>query len=239
MEKISFITFVYGADRLKNLELTMFAATTNAPANTEFILYEQHGQHAKSLAQKYNFKYYCQLEDIQSPAYWRNRAIEKATNELVVINDSDIIPYPGFFKQIQLTSKRYRYFGNYTNVINLNEELTNQILQDPIETNFGYNITADELKELKHRHYINTGSNGGSNTIRRSDFDAIGGYDESYIGMGKEDNDFIIRLTRYIIKIYGRNSISLLTNTILHSNHDRKIQINKDNDIKYMNLLRS
>jgi len=237
MNNITFATFAYGPDRYKNLEITMNAANTYKLNNMELILFEQNGTNYKELAKKYNFKYYNELKDIKSPAYWRNRTIEKCSNEIIIINDSDIIPHKTLFETINNEINNMRYIGNYTDVINLSDELTKQIYYNKIQ-DFGYSLDNSILQNLKHRHYINTGSNGGSNTIRKSDFNAINGYDESYINMGKEDNDFIVRLIRYINMTYGNDKYKILSNFILHSYHTRTLPRSEENNIRYNKLLK-
>ena len=70
--------------------------------------------------------------------------------------------------------------------------------------------------------------------LHRHDLEAIGGFDESYIGWGREDSDFVVRLIRQGMKVRrGR-----LAACVAHLHHSERLRDQlSENDTRFISCL--
>jgi len=212
--KYSFVVYTYGDKRLYNLKHTLYTANKYRDDEFEYILIEHGESYSEELANTYNFIYFNIPNAVNSISAARNMGVEKSTGEYIVLHDNDLLVGPSFFHSIKLAANKYRYFSNFSTVINLTPELTNKVYNN-IDN---YRFTNNELNKCKKRLHQGGISNadGGSLTIRRDDYLAIGGYDEMFVEWGAEDNDFRIRMLLHLELKY----VGVLNQTLYHTWHE-------------------
>lgn len=147
-----------------------------------------------------------------------NTSVNQATNDVIVILDSDRILPKNYFTNIynqlksnEILSTQYLYSLErpYTDI----EIESNNIIKKP---DFRYSDNKNRQKSLF----------SGNTMMWKSDYLKIGGYDENFIGYGFEDND----MTRNALT-NGLN-FKLLNYEELHLNHELRFYWNND----YINL---
>lgn len=119
-----------------------------------------------------------------------NNAAKKATRDVFVISDSDIIYEPSLiYKSIEQLNN-YAWVIPYQRIHYIDEQSTNQLLKEkpicPTKIELIANIV-DATNSPLYDGYIFT---GGINVLPRKDFEFIGGFDERFLGWGGEDDAF-------------------------------------------------
>lgn len=115
-----------------------------------------------------------------------NDAAKKATREIFVIADADLV-YDSemLVKSINLLNK-YSLVYPYHKIMYLSECNTQEILKSqpvwPLKI-------SDRIFQLPYDPF------GGVNVVTRKNFEVIGGFDERFVGWGGEDNAFFIAIT--------------------------------------------
>ncbi len=112
-----------------------------------------------------------------------NAAAKQATRDIFVIADSDIIYNPEMLIQAIEHVKQYAWVVPYTEVIDLNRDVTENLLKSE--------VTWPINGEGEPRKWVNT---GGINVIPRKNFQKVRGFDERFIGWGREDDAFTIAM---------------------------------------------
>ena len=237
MTKISFLIFNFGHKRLRNLWYTMSVVNDIRNNNNytedefEFILIE-HGEDkfSEEYAKETGFiyKFYNDPLLTSHRSTLRNKAVEEATGDFVILHDNDIIPDPLFFDDIQAVVNKYKgikYFSNFKDVINLNERITDVLIED-MQINktfqYGYVNGTDPkvtqnfsgLQTRPHGFFTFTEATGGSFTVEKKTY-LKSPFDESYKQWGAEDNAFKL----FMIKEIGWEKFAMLDKVLLHSFH--------------------
>ncbi len=145
----------------------------------------------------------------------RNNGVRHCTGDYLCFLDQDLIPSPGYFKEIKLFARRNRFL--ITRTLYTTPEEKDEILSSPGD---------DILKRLRHkgREYlrkvvvkdyfyylgkkIGIGDRrpklkGGAFSLFRDSFERVDGFDEDFVGWGLEDDDLGRRL--YLTGIAGFN----------------------------------
>jgi glycosyltransferase involved in cell wall biosynthesis len=203
----------------------------NNDYDIELILIE-HGEDefSKEHAEKTGFTYKWYNDPLLTShrSTLRNEAVKMATGEYVILHDNDIIPDPTFFDDIIKVlnkNKKIKYFSNFKHVINLNERLTDTLIEDMKTTNkysYGYINGTDPhktknfhgLQVRPHGFFTFTEATGGSFTIEKKTY-MKAPFDESYKQWGAEDNAFKL----FMIKEIGWERFGMLDKDLLHSFH--------------------
>lgn len=149
----------------------------------------------------------------------RNLAISKSTGEYVVFIDGDCIIPPDFLvNQLLLAEKSFFVGGNR---VLLSQKYTNQIIKTHdisvvnlsllgglfarvvSNTNkFFHSMRFGFEAKWRYKNATNWRRPKGCNmALWREDLIAVNGFDESFVGWGHEDADFLIRLLHYGIRI--------------------------------------
>ncbi len=142
----------------------------------------------------------------------RNKAFALATTNYIVQIDGDIIMHPKCIEDhINIAEEGYFIAGSRTL---LNKELTESVIKEKkilfgIYTKGSSNILnglrIKFLREYLSIRYKVSGKDkydgkGCNMSFWKKDLLAVNGYDEAYVGWGKEDTDLVIRLINYGIK---------------------------------------
>jgi hypothetical protein len=233
--KLSFLVFNFGKQRLKNLWYTMKVVKDiqdiKAYDDIEFILIE-HGEEefSKDMAAECGFQYEYYFDPLLTShrATLRNKAVEAATADWVILHDNDIVPDPTFFDDIKEmidTHPQVEYFSNFFDVINLDPRLTDILIKD-IKTNnkfeYGYVNGTDRSKTHNfdqcqirdHGFWTFTEATGGTFTVKKDVFLATP-FDENYKKWGAEDNAFKL----HTVEAIGWGKFGLINKSLLHSDH--------------------
>lgn len=236
--KVSFLVFNFGRDRLRNLWHTMNCVAKIREENPslekkiEFIVIES-GERpfSKDHAEKTGFDYHFYDEDPLMTSHrsvLRNKAVELANGEWVIVHDNDIIPDPDFFTDI-LDVIKYNdisYFSNFKDVINLTKQVSDILIDDLKHINqlkLGYvNGTNPEtttnfrgMVVRPHGFHTFNEATGGSFTIKKSVYQTIK-FDENFTDWGGEDNFFKLMA----IKKIGWLKFGMMDKSLLHSYHN-------------------
>ncbi|WP_209125516.1 galactosyltransferase-related protein [Alkalihalobacillus sp. BA299] len=129
-----------------------------------------------------------QNDEIFSRSKGINQAAQMATNSIFVIADADIFYDPIIITKSIKLLEIHPWVIPYNNVLNLTETSTKKLLKTkPI---WPTNIRI----EARKRHSGTYSSVGGLNVIPRHHFEAVGGFDERFVGWGREDDTFVLAM---------------------------------------------
>ncbi|MDQ1002253.1 putative glycosyltransferase involved in capsule biosynthesis [Neobacillus niacini] len=129
------------------------------------------------------------ISDCTTPLFSRaqavNNAAKQATGDIFIIADADIILNPDIInKSVQLLNE-HAWIIPYSRVKHISKKSTNELLNTgpswPPRIDFEVSKTAD----AGARNFV-----GGLNIIPRKNFEAVGGFDERFLGYGAEDDAF-------------------------------------------------
>lgn len=110
-----------------------------------------------------------------------NNAAKKATRDIFIIADADMIYNPKLITRSILLLKNNAWVIPYTRVIDISQKSTESLLAtEPV-----WPITM-KIESTKRR----TRTFGGVNVVSRRNFEKIGGWDERFIGWGGADDAF-------------------------------------------------
>jgi len=132
----------------------------------------------------------------------RNKAIKEASFEYIIHIDGDIVMHSEFIKSHLKFAKRGLFLQGHR--VMLNEKLTDKAISKNILTFSFFDINLRNRKNTIHNFALAKlfsrsskkikGLKGAVFSFWKDDAMAINGFDETYIGWGKEDSDFSIRL---------------------------------------------
>ena len=162
----------------------------------------------------------------------RNEAVKKSTGEYIIFLDGDCLPFKDFvFEHIKLSEKGFFCRGNR---IKLSKKFTNKILHKDFNIN---KIKFNDFVKLRTMNDINRllplcrlgdfklrkfskkrweGAKTCNLAVWKTDFEKINGFDENYIGWGREDSDLVVRLINS--GIYRKEAT--FSTGVLHMWHD-------------------
>lgn len=193
------ITFVIphrGIDRLPLLLSTVRSILAQCGVSIECIVVEQnHKQEVTGLPEGVR---YIHLPHPHDRAGWHkswayNVGVKAARAAIVVCHDSDILVPCDYAREIirHIQYNRYEVVHLQRFLFSLNIEATEKILK---EESVCFEFPPDRVRQNWQ---------GGTLAIKKDAFFKIGGYDESFIGWGGEDNEFYNRCTTLNGWYYG------------------------------------
>ncbi|HEC1779280.1 glycosyltransferase family 2 protein [Campylobacter lari] len=211
------------------------------------------------LIQKYqkdfpcNLKHIWQEDDGFRAAASRNKAIKESKSEYIILIDGDMILDTNFIKDhLNFSSKKTILQGSR---IILNEKESEKILNK-----MNLNLAFDK-KSLKNRRniflarliykfstinkkffkksFLVKGSKTCNMSFYKSDFEAINGFNENFIGWGREDSEFVARFL-FNNGIFKRLKFNALAYHIYHEENSKNmLEVNHKiylNTIKNKNI---
>jgi glycosyltransferase involved in cell wall biosynthesis len=150
----------------------------------------------------------------------RNLGVFASTGEYLVFLDGDCIPRPSFIARHRMLAER-GFMVSGSRVL-LSEKFTNALLSAPAlpahKRGLSYWLMQRlsgatnkvlpliELPDTPLRHYRSVKWNRIKScnlAIWRSDYEAVNGFDESFVGWGHEDADLVLRLARHGVRRKG------------------------------------
>ena len=141
----------------------------------------------------------------------RNRGVAASRGEYIVFIDGDCIPARDFIARQRGLAQR-GFFVNGSRVL-LSNSLSCRIIQGQEKiagrrtlywlkqrilggaNKWGGSLRLPDLSIRVHRGTPWVGVRGGNMSVWRQDFEHVDGFDESFVGWGHEDADFVLRLT--------------------------------------------
>ncbi|MBK1973992.1 glycosyltransferase, partial [Campylobacter sp. TTU-622] len=191
-------------DSVKNLSLM---------PNEVIIADDGSKEDTKNLIEKYQKNFPCFLKHSwqEDKGYRlsknRNEAIKKAQSEYIIIIDGDMILEKDFIKDHLKFSQKGLFLQGSRTI--LNEDETKDILEkndfkiafnkkgfknkkNNFLTNLIYKFSKIDKNVFKKREIIK-GIRGCNMSFYKSDWQAIGGFNEKFIGWGREDSEFVAR----------------------------------------------
>ena len=141
----------------------------------------------------------------------RNKAIAKASGEYIIQIDGDLLLQKNFIKDHILFSEK-NFFVTGSRLL-MNEELSKKVLQSPlfkvgiftrgvsnilngVRAKALGNFLAMRYRSRKDPYYVK----GCNMAFWKKDLIAVNGYNEDFVGWGKEDSELAIRLINHDIK---------------------------------------
>lgn len=158
------------------------------------------------------------------PAMSRNKAMAKAKGDYIILVDGDMVLERKFVKD-HLESAKEKSFIQGSRVI-LSDRKTTEMIQTGDITLFAFSpgienrvnsIRSRSLSKIfsKHSNFLD-GIRACNCSFWKSDAVAINGFNEDFVGWGREDSDFACRLMNNGIQ---RQTIKFLA-TAYHLHHD-------------------
>ena len=161
----------------------------------------------------------------------RNEAVKLSSGNYLVFIDGDCLPFNNFIENHRKIAE-YGYFAR-GNRIMLSEIFSKNIIKNNHDINLISNLSFIKLRFKKDINrlipiinYINfpfrkirkknwRGAKTCNLGVWKNDFENINGFDESYIGWGREDSDFVVRLINS--GIYRKEAV--FSTGLLHLHH--------------------
>lgn len=137
----------------------------------------------------------------------RNLAIKKAKFEYIIQIDGDVVLHPDFVKEhLHFAEKNCFITGSR---VLMDDSLSKQVLAQKTKPGFlasgiGNRLNALHFplfnllakKENSPLNKMTTGIRGCNMSFWRDDLLAINGYDEDFVGWGREDSEIVVRLIK-------------------------------------------
>ncbi|WP_284036274.1 galactosyltransferase-related protein [Neobacillus sp. 114] len=131
-----------------------------------------------------------------------NLAAKKATKDIFVIADADVVYAPSLIEEAIKVLKKAAWVVPFTEIYNVEKQGTKKLLQTkpkwPMDVNSG---------DCSKANWLYQGFAGKLFVIPRANFEAVGGFDERFIGWGGEDDAFshsVRTLCGDIVNVKGR-----------------------------------
>jgi len=178
----------------------------------------------------------------------RNKAIAKASNDYIILIDGDMILHQDFIKDHLLYAKRNHFIQGSR--ILLTQEKSQEVFKNKLtEFSFFEKGLQNRKNRIKCNLLTNIFSKSNKNlkgiktcnmSFFREDCFKVNGFNEDFVGWGREDSEFVVRLLNNDI-LRSNIKFSAIAYHIYHNENSREmLSINDEilnEAIKY-NLLR-
>ena len=177
----------------------------------------------------------------------RNEAVKLSSGEYLIFIDGDCVVFNDFIKSHREISEE-KFFARGNRAM-LSENFTQKLIKENVDINLVsfINIIRLRIKKdinrifpiLRFKNYpfrkINKRKWKGAKTCNlalwKKDFENINGFDESYIGWGREDSDLVVRLINN--GIYRKEAI--FSSGLVHLKHEINSRENISKNDKLLN----
>ena len=112
-----------------------------------------------------------------------NNAAKRATRDILVLLDADIFCDPDIIRQSIALLEKSTWVIPYKRILKVSQEDTSLVLQSKASWPIHFGLTRSEYIEAPA--YV-----GALNIIPRKCFEMVGGFDERFVGWGREDDVF-------------------------------------------------
>jgi predicted glycosyltransferase involved in capsule biosynthesis len=181
------ITYRHANDRLNNLRRTL--DWVNGFSGVEVILVEQ-DKHSKIEHLNLKCKHIFTKTDKPFNKSWGfNVGLKYSTTDIIVFGDGDLIMNPNDFITGIAAIKEYDMVSPYSSVLDLNQQESNLPLEELIK------IERPGRGETDHQK-INLC--GGITIFKREIIFKLGGWNESFIGWGGEDDYQTLKVKKFL-----------------------------------------
>ena len=211
--KTSLIITTY--NRKDALELTLISVMKQSQLPSEVIVADDgSGKETRELILEYQKSFpvplrHCWHEDLGFRlSAIRNKAILMANNEYIIMIDGDIVIPKNFIKAHKSNAWKGQFIQG-SRVLLLKEQTERMLQKKKINLNFitsgidnRFNTIESRLLSLLFSYY-RTGHNnvrGANLSFWRGDLIATNGFNEDFIGWGREDSEFAVRMTNMGIR---------------------------------------
>ncbi|WP_022664375.1 glycosyltransferase family 2 protein [Desulfospira joergensenii] len=140
----------------------------------------------------------------------RNKAILKSKGEYLILLDGDCLPSPHFISDHQALALHGHFFQGKRVIVN--QKLADSFTQEDIRS-FLNLVKHTFTNGISNSHHIlripffpsytvkkQSGIRSCNMGLFREDAVAVNGFNHDFTGWGREDSEFVIRLTRYGLK---------------------------------------
>ncbi|KAA9019494.1 galactosyltransferase-related protein [Niallia endozanthoxylica] len=117
-----------------------------------------------------------------------NAAAEKASRNVFVLADADVIYDPDLLVESVLSLQKAPWVIPFNRILDISQKKTEEILK--IEPSWPLSLTNENYSEFK----IDKLFAGKLNVLSREAFEKVGGYDEQFLGWGCEDDAFLLAM---------------------------------------------
>ncbi len=193
-------TVLEGYERVCARELEVLVADDGSTADTRDLV--------QTLAQRVSFRLiHVWQEDVGFRlAAVRNRAVRRASGEILVFTDGDCIPFPGCLRfHVERCGRGVVHAG--ARCLLSEEETVRLLAGETCEEELRAIASRRDERQRrrlwwKNRFYAATGLKPrpklltANSAVHRDDFEAVNGFDERFEGWGYEDEDLARRLRR-------------------------------------------
>lgn len=115
-----------------------------------------------------------------------NEAVQKATGEILILVDAEVIFEPSLIEQIRSIIHFHPWIIPFANAFRLNKEATDRFIEECLSLDFCIGKSDIEYSKFVPGGYMNV--------LTRESFDKVRGMDERFKGYGFEDMAFALSL---------------------------------------------
>lgn len=180
-------------------------------------------------------------------AQMRNKSFAKTSSNYIIQIDGDLILHPSFVEDHLKFAKQGTFLAGARSIIS--KEATAQLIKTKtINLQFIKQSLSKKYNALRFfpfaflNYWLNQNTSnykyvlGANMSFWKHDLIKINGYDEKYIGWGKEDNDLALRFCNANVKLRQLKHGGI----VYHLNHDEtKRLLNPENEKSLLNTLRN
>lgn len=116
-----------------------------------------------------------------------NEAVKKSKGDILVITDADIFYDPLLLERCIKELESHPWIIPYNEILNIHRKSTSDLLEVEPQWPIPINV---ETRQRTHGPRLR----GGVNIVPRKHFEAVGGFDERFVGWGAEDDAFAATL---------------------------------------------
>jgi hypothetical protein len=183
--RVSFVIGHRGTERLPHLLATLRSIAGQSGVPVECIVVEQSAEpEIEKFLPRWVRYLYTPLPrpDLPYCRSWSfNVAVPNARSDVVVLHDNDmLVPERYAFEALQRVEEGFSFVDLKRFIFYLGEQDTRRVFVTGVPPRA---VPATVVQNLM----------GGSIVARRDAYDAVGGFDECFVGWGGEDNDFFDR----------------------------------------------